>query len=854
MSDAPGLIFLSHSKEDKIIVDQVRKKLDSSVLFYDIRSIVPGAECVAAMREAISAAAVFVLFHSPNAKSHWVRFEKDVAEIARIESRSMRILTCPLGGESYNTLPEWMQRHMTTTPDFKPNDIARTIDYLYVLANNLEPGIYEGREDLERQISNDVTTAPARTGRPLNVVILSGIQGMGRGTVAQNLTRRIFRGMRPAGPIFDVPDAADAIDWHLELYQDLNGQLSPYQMALQMDAFPDSNADQAAEFIERALVHWEQLNQVVTIRSRWGLRERGHDIKPWLARLFNRLEKLPALKLILISDRKLPADKIAQYPNARQYSVDELPDETIEYILSRSISPQFLRPERLEIIAQRVHGHPATANHVAFLVNGGITLDSLCQFPAPVHAFQDKTLEGVYNNGILTELQGKILRLLSWLPKLSGDVFREIFVELETNDLFTQLWRLNEYSLITQAEGGYYRVPAIVSSTFRRFTGTEDDELLKKVAEVLRKRFDSGDISVDLIESLLIGVVHLEGELPESLLGIVTPAKLSTVVEEQYNRGMSGSSVDVKSNFLLAAKLAELALAMRCPDDDTLENILFLGADALVRAGEYPSNLLPIMYSKGFSSAHYVEGSYLYHIKRDYTGAAQQIELALKAGHFLRRSVRLLARIYLRAGRFDLALAALNRIEETRLLRDTGLVIMKIRALRALRRPEEARELQQRIGSIDDDFGDIAIYSAGQALREGNVAAAKQRLEEAQRAPRSNKVTLKFLECAIAIEAKDFSQLPEACALANAAGRDGDALQLQARAAIVNLDWRAAERYLSQIPQKDYFDLAVELRMLELKLADNEVQRDPVQLKAAQGRKEEVLREALNTVEGARFQ
>jgi hypothetical protein len=109
---------------------------------------------------------------------------------------------------------------------------------------------------------------------------------------------------------------------------------------------------------------------------------------------------------------------------------------------------------------------------------------------------------------------------------------------------------------------------------------------------------------------------------------------------------------------------------------------------------------------------------------------------------------------------------------------------MNVQALRGLRRREEAQELLQRIGNVDDDFGDIAIYETGQAIDNANWQDASGHLKDAQRVPRPNKVMLKFLECAIAIEMNDFSQLPEACALANTVGREADALQLQARAAV----------------------------------------------------------------------
>lgn len=40
------------------------------------------------------------------------------------------MLVCPIDGESYKTLPEWMQSYMTCDPQFRINDIVRTILYL----------------------------------------------------------------------------------------------------------------------------------------------------------------------------------------------------------------------------------------------------------------------------------------------------------------------------------------------------------------------------------------------------------------------------------------------------------------------------------------------------------------------------------------------------------------------------------------------------------------------------------------------------------------------------------------------------------------------------------------------------
>ena len=200
-----------------------------------------------------------------------------------------------------------------------------------------------------------------------------------------------------------------------------------------------------------------------------------------------------------------------------------------------------------------------------------------------------------------------------------------------------------------------------------------------------------------------------------------------------------------------------------------------------------------------------------------------------------------------------------KRLQRLRKLtaRDCGairaVVIMKIKALRAVRNHKEADTLKASLGIVDNEYGDQSIMTASSAFRNGKYTEALKSLTFAEKAPRSNKVTLKFLRCAIEIELGNNANLSETCELARAAGREADALQLQARAALIGRDWREAESKLNEIKRKDFFDLAVELRMLDLKLSDLLIQGDPVELPKATERREEVLRLIASSVEGGRF-
>ena len=129
----------------------------------------------------------------------------------------------------------------------------------------------------------------------------------------------------------------------------------------------------------------------------------------------------------------------------------------------------------------------------------------------------------------------------------------------------------------------------------------------------------------------------------------------------------------------------------------------------------------------------------------------EDLSKSLTASRFRLRNVRLLTQIYLRDGKFSRALDTLNSVPDARLMRDTGLVMMKVKACA---QPEIVPMLTHlsRLRDRNDDYGDYAIYQASSALRAGRSGDALQHVEEAKRAPRANRAVLSFLQCACEVE------------------------------------------------------------------------------------------------------
>ena len=103
------------------------------------------------------------------------------------------------------------------------------------------------------------------------------------------------------------------------------------------------------------------------------------------------------------------------------------------------------------------------------------------------------------NPGVLSVLQKRFFKLLSWFPKLSLAIICNVLPEYTPSQIVEELWELVEFSLIDQSEKGRYKAPAVVSSTYQRRSIEHDLEILGRVSQILTNQFESGELDFDLV-------------------------------------------------------------------------------------------------------------------------------------------------------------------------------------------------------------------------------------------------------------------------------------------------------------------------------------------------------------------
>lgn len=846
-----GSIFLSHASSDKEFVEKIYNRLDSSITFYDIKTIEPGQRFIDAMKEGVKGKNIFVLFHSPSTVGTWVEYERELAEV-NFASKSSRIIVVPVGGETYKTLPAWMKGFMTCTEHFTASDIVRQIlNVQESLIEEVEGKSFEiiGREEQLRKIHLKSIKNLSDTGSPLQHIVLSGLSGMGRRSVAKYIIKFSFSGMRSAGPIFTLPDMAESVDFYLALRQDVFGKIPKDELEEQIAAFHKFSFKEQAGIILEISKHWAEINQPIIFITKLGLRDRSRNLKPWFNEFLNISKAVPALRIFYISERRLPDEASVEIANLQQFYVDELSSSDIQYLLGKLIEAKFFSSEKIEKIAEHVHGHPATAHYVANLVNTGRNLDTLSANPEPIYAFQDRILGAILSSDLINEEQRKILALLGSFPRLSFNILARI-LEVPKRKISQDLWDLQEASLITASGPEYYSSPGVVANRSRKELSEISSNLIEEVRQIIQADVDSGKIDSQLIDALLIASVTPAGEIPKELSGLVTSSSLLSMVTDRFHLAREMES-GAKEVFLSAYNLSKLAMGMPA-SDDAVEQILFTGGDSAIRAGIYPEDIITKMQSSAFPSVYYLLGSYEFHVTKNDEEAVRNLKIALRMKHFKLRNSRLLARALIRTKDFSGALKVIDDLPAYQVERETGLLIQKIRALHGMRNHKDANELERKLQGRDDEYGEIHIYNAGKALREQNFSDALSHLDRAEKCSKVNKFSHQLLKCAALIENRDPSMLPFMVETANSVNRKYDAYQLQARHAVVEGRWRDAESYLAEIEKKDYYDLQISLRMLKLKVEDPLIKGDALALQKCQQEMEDIVRQSATSPEGFR--
>lgn len=754
-------VFLSLSYVDRAFVRQVRARLPAGLAYFYEESFENGELLLTAMERAVRDAAVFVLFASKHGQSSpWVGFEVAPARLQQIQNPRHRILVFPTDPDvKLADLPEWLRAHWVTQAGSTSADVARYITNVLLEPNvGLSAGAVRviGRGKTLDRLEQIAAGHYSRIHASPRVYFLSGVRGIGRRTFASYYMRNALSANAnlPFGPTLLLSTQADLAD----LYRTLRTEISPtmaVDVALrEYRTFQGLPLAEQIEEIIRLIGHFSRLGQATTIISAGGFFEDNGDPKDWVIPLFSAIPE--SAIIFIVSNRQLPPDLLERSASVVQMRVEELHDKDIRTLMIRTA--ERLGVENFSIsdeLIRAIGGHADVANAAVRLVavKGSHILE---RDTRQLFNIQNTILGESIEAGALTDVQKKILCLLSWVPALDGSLLEKILTRdgVTTDEMLSALENLVLGCLVITS-GPHYSISPSIRFLFRRFNVTPP-QLLRTFSTELSAEWQAaerqGNFRTDLFEAFVF-MHSLEGRtLPRELLPLLTPGMLHDVIREMYARGKDEVDTQALERVIVWGRIAEQMKMSEATREDILSTVV----RARIRLGKFSDaeETIESMASRGYRSVPFLRG-HLYRKQDKYQKAIEMLLEAVRVDKLNRSAVHELALAYKKSGRLNELKKLLS--EHGDMIRDSAMFTDFQIGVDLARGDLPAAEAGiANLRRMPDDDGRSDIRAAQLLMRQKLYGPAKEALSVLVRAHGPNTLRVRSIRAMCAARDRDF--------------------------------------------------------------------------------------------------
>ena len=532
----------------------------------------------------------------------------------------------------------------------------------------------------------------------------------------------------PYGPLLPLSPQADLADLHHALRTEISPTMEANLALRERIAFQGLPLGEQIKDIVRLIGHFSSLGQAVTIISAGGFFEDKGDPKIWFIPLLNAIPK--SATLFVISNRQIPPELVEGSPNVVQMRVDELHDKDVRALMI--FTSERLRVENCSIsdeLVRAIGGHADVANAAVRLaaIKGSHILE---RDPRQLFNIQNTILGESIEDDTLTDVQKKVLCLLSWVPALNGNLLEKVLVAdgVSVNDMLSAIENLILGCLVTSSGPNYSMSPAI-RFLFRRFNVTSPELLRifsKELSAEWRVAERQGNFRTDLFEAFVF-MHSLEGKaLSHELRSLLTPGMLHDVIREMYTRGKDETETEALERVISWGKIAE----QMTMSEATREEILSTVARAKIRLGKFADAEETIggMALRTYRSVPFLLG-YLYRKQEKYPKAVEMLVESLRDKKLNRSAVHELALAYKKSGRLSELATLLNK--HGNLIRDSAMFADFQIGIDIARGALHAAETGiKNLRMLPDDDGRSEIRAAQLLIRRQQYGPAKAALTQ----------------------------------------------------------------------------------------------------------------------------
>lgn len=823
-------VFLSLSGEDDDFVDRVWRHLPEGLAIFYRKSFRNGQKLLEAMEAGVEASTVFVFFASEaSLRSRWAGFEIDQARFNAIRRANFRILVFPLEAKvSSSMLPAWMQQYWIPNAGWNPKDIARYIRHVVTsqpIASPTIAGPPIGRGQLLDVATRRWMAAISEFGQAPNVIVFSGIGGIGRRTFARYFLGHVFSSFPNilCGPQLQLPQFADVADIYRGLREQIEPDFSIERFAQDLEAFGRASREDRVAEIVRCLGYFSALGQIVITAMGSGLFEDRGSPKWWVPPLFTQLAAHPEIKLCLISNRQFREEELTAWKNAVHFYVPDLKDPDIKALMI-AVSPLFgIEPVHpSDDLVRAIGGHAQMAKAAVRLISqrGERFFE---RDPSAFFHLQDEIISENLEMTSLTKVQQELLCALSWVPQIDGRILEAVIQSRHKTsrvDFAGALDNLILGCLVLVVEDNLMISPAI-RQVFRRRYGYGEKGLLEAFSSALDGAWteaqERGEFRADLFDAFVF-MRALEGKsLPEQFRRLLLPSTLREVVREAYARGRDGDDPEALRRVVTWGSVAE-NLDM---DETVREEILSTVVMARVRLGDYDEAeaMLKRFDQKGYRSVSFLRG---FSLRRQghYEQAIPHLKTALSDRKYRRSTVQELANCYQKM-EMRHELAELVSAHEDMVEKSAALFDFHVGALLAENRLPEAQGAIRRLRTMPDDNGRSVCNEARLLMqRDHKYTEAEQILTEIIDKRIGDPVAIRRWRAIAAANAKHFAIARQDIEfIRSRTGRQQIAERLDVYFFLTQGDYDRADRLFSQLRDSAH-DGRLQARILEARAND----------------------------------
>lgn len=531
--------FLSHSSKNKVLVKKVFDDLGAALAEYDERTFESGRFNIPSIEAGLERSDLFVLFATHESlSSGYVEVEVNLAQEFLAQRKISKIIVFCSEGISPNDLPGILQSISAIRKVSSPGAIARyirgSLTEMTVSIGKLSRP-FVGRESLKDNISSKLSDPTKYT--PV-ALALSGVDGVGRRTLAQKIFQDIYPYLSQVQPAIYVVSGAGLSDLFREFLL-IGNELQKDEVYSAIVAFDKSSEIEKQSKIAIIIEQMAQQNQITYLIDDGGLLDDDGRLNGSLRPVFELLKQKnfphPPLCLILF---RTPPGKAREPEGVIYQKVEGLTSDDIKKIISLYLKKknQLISATQLDSLVDLVDGHPYNLEYLIELMESG-SLESIIEDPSDIIAFKKRQGDEFLSKIALSDNARQLLASLRVLGPSSVAVLARVSA-LDIPILSKSLKELEECHCIDRMGTlvGINRPlrAAIERSAALQLSKFQVQNLREQVIEIFNEFDDSDSVPVSLISTAARAAIMLNDQ-DAYLRMFISPANSVLAARQLYD-------------------------------------------------------------------------------------------------------------------------------------------------------------------------------------------------------------------------------------------------------------------------------------------------------------------------------